>query len=244
VLDTLLYNRSIQLLAKKHKIKLSKKEKKAILSEIQSMKDYDPDYKAGMEESYLTDYSLYYLQYFTDLWGKTYDYVTSYESGLIKYDDATVRADIPENFRRIRYVMIEYDGTNKAEKKEKAESILEKAQNGEDFVSLIKDYCDDPTMVSDAKDGSYYTVGQFLESVEKEIEKLSENQISGVIELSMGFFIFQRLPLEDEYIEANFSDFVDMYTARVFNEMLSELEETIKIKTSDIWDDLKITDIK
>jgi hypothetical protein len=60
----------------------------------------------------------------------------------------------------------------------------------------------------------------------------------------MGFFIFQRLPLEDEYIEANFSDFVDMYTARVFNEMLSELEETIKIKTSDIWDDLKITDIK
>ena len=244
VLETLVHNRAIQLLAKKHKIKLSDSDKKSVLSYIESMKEYDPNYKEGMEEAFMSDYCLYYLQTFTTLWGKVYDYVTSPESGLVKNDDARVWADIPVNFRRIRYVMIEFDGENKEEKRAVAEAVLEKAQNGDDFVSLIKQYCDEPEMVSGAEEGTYYTIGQFLPEVEDQIEKLSEGQISGIVELPIGFFIFQRLPLDNDYIEDNFADFVEMYTARAFNEMVASIEETIKIKTSKIWDELSITDVK
>ena len=244
VLETLVHNRAIQQLAKKHKIKLSKDEKASILADIEALKDADEDYKNGMKEAFLTEYSLYYINTFTTLWGKIYDHVTSPESGLIKSDDKTVKADIPINFRRIRYVLIEFTPENKDEKREAIEEVLGKAQDGVDFVHLIEEYCDDPDMVSYAEEGSYFTRGQFVSEAEVEIEKLKENEMSGVLELSAGFFIIQRLPLEDEYIEDNFSDFINMYTARIFNEMVAELEGKMKIKTSDFWDNLSIGDVK
>lgn len=243
VLDTLVRNRAIQLLAKKHKIKLTKDEKKQILDYVNEMKS-DPSYKEGLKSAYLTDYSFHYIQSFTQLWGKAYDRIISAESGIIKSDDERVKADIDINFRRIRFILIEYTAENKDEKLEKANEILEKAQNGDDFVDLVKTYCDNPDMVSVAEEGTYYTIGQIIESVEKEVEKLEENEISGVLELREGYFIIQRLPIEDEYVTNNFNDFVEMYVARIFNEMVIELEKTVTIKTSKLWDDLKITDIK
>lgn len=244
VLETLVHNRAIQQLAKKHKIKLSKDEKNSILADIEALKDADEDYKNGMKEAFLTEYSLYYINSFTTLWGKIYDHVTSPESGLIKSDDKTIKADIPINFRRIRYVLIEFTPENKDEKREAIEEVLEKAQDGVDFVYLIEEYCDDPDMVSYAEEGSYFTRGQFVSEAEDEIEKLKENEMSGVLELSAGFFIIQRLPLDNEYIEENFSDFVNMYTARIFNEMVAKLEKNMKIKTSELWDNLSINDVK
>ncbi len=243
VLDTLVRNRAIQLLSKKYKVKLTRNEKKEVLEYLEGIKS-DPTYKESLKSAFLTEYALHYVQTFTKLWGKTYDRITSYESGIIKSDDERVKADIDINFRRIRFVLIEYTSKNKAEKLEKANEVLEKAQNGEDFVELVKTYCDDSDMVGIAKDGRYYTIGQIIESVENEVEKLDENEISGVIELNEGYFIIQRLPLEEEYVNKHFGEFVEMYVARVFNEMVTELEKTVTVKTSKLWDNLKITDVK
>ena len=244
VLDTITHNRAIELLAKKYNVKLTKADKKNILAYLDDMKASMSDSKESLESNYLTDYTLYYVQSFTELWAKAYDKITSSESGIIKSGDTEVLADIDVNFRRIRYIMIEYDSENKDEKLALAEETLAKAQNGEDFVELVKEYGDDTTMSNAAEDGRYYTIGQLISNIEEEVEKLNENEISGIVEVYQSYIILQRLPLEDEYVEENFSDFIEMYVARVFNEMVAEIKETITVKTSQIWDNLKITDVK
>lgn len=244
VLETLIHNRAIELLAKEHGIKLSKSDKKEIKNSIKAMKEADPSYKESMKKVYMSEYTLNYLQTFTVLWGKAYDEITSDESGIIKSDDKTVMADIPINSRCIRYIMVNFTSENKEDKLAEINEALSKAQAGEDFASLVKEYCDDNNMITVRKDGYYYTKGQILEEIENEAEKLEIGQISNVLTLDNSYFIIERCTLNDEYIEENFSDFVTQYKARVFNEMVSELEKSMEKEYSDIWKNLKIEDVK
>jgi hypothetical protein len=158
-LNTIVHNRAIEMLGAKYKISLTESEKKAVNEALSDLKKDKKSWEAAKKENFMTDYAFVYLQRFSVLWGKTYDHVTSPESGIIKSDDETVFEDIPLNFRNIRYVYIEYDETNKAAKKATAEEILSKANSGESFIELIKKYGEDATMDNFIDVGYYYTVG-------------------------------------------------------------------------------------
>lgn len=243
VLDTLVNNRAIALLASEQKLALTKEEKKEIADYLKALKKTD-GYSEGLSSSFMTEYSLHYIQSFTELWRKVYDHYVSDESGLIESSDATVLADVPVNFRRIRYVMLSFTDANRDETRERAEDIKESADLGGDFATLVKDYCDDPSMSESAEEGYYYTVGQLIPEMEKAVEKLSASQISEVIEISGAFFIVQRLEIDMEYVKANLEDFVTMYKARVFNELLAEKKKTVKVETTELWDSLELSDVK
>ena len=243
VLDTLVNNRAIQLLAEKQKISLSKDEKNAIADYLKELKKTE-GYDEGLKSSFMSEYSLYYIQTFTELWGKVYDEYVSDTSGLIESSDATVISDVPVNFRRIRYVMLSFTDANRDETKDRAEDIRDTAILGGDFATLVKDYCDSSAMVSAAEEGYYYTVGQLIPEIEAVVEKLSENSISEVVEISGAFFVVQRLPIDMEYVKANLDDFVTMYKARIFNEIIAETKKSVKIETSELWDNLKLSDVK
>lgn len=244
VLETIVHNRAIQLLADKHGIKLTDDEKQEIADYVKSMKKSDEGFESEMESAYLTEYSFYYIQTFTELWGKAYDHITSDVSGIIKSDDATVRADIPKKFRRVRYIMLEIDEDNKEQSRQNIDYILSKAKAGESFTELVKNYCEDSNMVSSASDGYYYTVGQLQPEFEAAVDAIEIGEISEVVETSGYYFIIQRLDIDNAYVENNFSDFITMYKARVFNEMVAELEKTVTVKTSELWDNIKLNDIK
>lgn len=243
-LDTIVHNRAIEMLGAKYKISLTESEKKAVNEALSDLKKDKKSWEAAKKENFMTDYAFVYLQRFSVLWGKTYDHVTSPESGIIKSDDETVFEDIPLNFRNIRYVYIEYDETNKAAKKATAEEILSKANSGESFIELIKKYGEDATMDNFIDVGYYYTVGSINQTVEAEVEKLDFGGISPIIDVKDGFFIVQRAEIDLDYADKNIEIFVDYYVARKFNELVSEIEKSMKMEFSDFWNDLTLDDIK
>jgi hypothetical protein len=243
-LSMIVHNRAIEMLAEKYKLTLTEAEKKAVAKLLNETKKDKEGWKEAKEDYYFTEYSFSYLQRFSILWGKTYDHVTSPTSGIIKSDDETVLADIPINFRNIRYVYIEYDETNKAQKQALAEEILAKANGGEDFVKLIKDYGEDTTMANFINIGYYYTVGSINSAVEMEAEKLAVNGVSPIIDVKDGFFIVQRIDIDMEYAKKNVSVFLEYYLGRRFNEMVADIESEMTTELSDFWNNLKLDDIK
>ncbi len=243
-LNTITHNRAIAMLGEKYKISLTDKEKNAVDGLLQDLKKDKEGWAEAKKENFITDYSFAYLQRFSILWGKIYDYVISPESGIIKSDDETVLADIPVNFRNIRYVYIEYDETNKAAKTALAEEVLSKANAGESFIQLIKTYGEDTTMANYIDIGYYYTVGSINPTVETEAEKLDYGEISPIIDVKDGFFIVQRAEIDLEYADENIEIFVEYYLGRRFNEMVAEIEKNMKMEFSDFWNGLKLDDIK
>lgn len=243
-LDTIARNRAIELLGKQYKIKLTAKEKNAVNDLLEDLRDDKKNWEEAKKENYLSDYAFAYIQRFSVLWGKTYDYVTSSESGIIKSDDETVLEDIPENFRNIKYVYIKYDSTNKDAKKAIADEVLNKANAGESFVQLIKDYGEDSTMMNYIDLGYYYTLGMIDERVENAVEELEIGEISPIIDVKTGFFIVKREKIDLDYANKNIATFVDYYIARRFNELVNEIQKDMKIELSDFWNNLKLDDIK
>lgn len=243
-LTTIAHNRAIAMLGEKYKLSLTDKEKNAVAELLRDTKKDKESWKEAKEYYYLSEYSFSYLQRFSILWEKTYDHVTSPESGVIKSDDKTVLSDIPVNFRNIRYVYIEYDEKNKAAKTALAEEVLAKANAGESFIDLIKTYGEDTTMANNINVGYYYTVGSINPAVEMEAEKLEIGGISPIIDVKDGFFIVQRIDIDLQYAEKNIDVFVDYYLGRKFNEMVAEIQENMKMEFTDFWNNLKIDDIK
>ncbi len=242
-LDTIAHNRAIEMLAERYKITLTDEEKNSVGDLLSDLKKDKNGWEEAKKESFLTDHAFAYLQRFSVLWGKIYDHVTAPESGIIKSDDETVFEDIPVNFRNIRYVYIEYDETNKAQKKALAEQVLEKANGGESFIQLIKDYGEDTTMANFIDIGYYYTVGSIDPTVEAAAEKLDFGEISPIIDVKTGFFIVQRYVIDLEYADKNIAIFVDYYLGRKFNEMVAEIEKSMEIELSDFWNNLRLDDI-
>lgn len=244
VIETIAHNRAIAMLAKKHGVSLSKKDKQIINSELEGLKDDKKSWNAIKEANYMSDYSYVYVQRFTRLWSKAYEYLTDMTNGIIKSDDQTVLDDVPKNFRRIRYVFIEYDSKNKEEKKALAQSVYDRALSGEDFAALIESYGEDPTMEALLDEGYYYTVTSITEEVENAVNKLEIGEISPVTETAFGFFVVQRLDIDMEYVEENLSSFTKQYVGRIFNEMVLSIKSVMKIEYSDFWENLKISDFK
>lgn len=238
ILTVLRRNGAILSLAKEHKISLTGEEKKEIRALIDAAKKElgREEYQASLEESFLTEYMLIYVQELTAIWDKLYTYVTSEQSGLIEADDATIEADIPKSFRRIRYVFIEKDGEDDEEAKRTAEDVLAKALAGDDFDQLIEDYGEDETMEAVLDDGYYYTLSSIHEEMEKAVEALAENEIrTELLELPFGYFIVERLPLDEGYINENFEDFRTEYCARIFNNMLNDRALSLDVEYTDLF---------
>lgn len=243
VMEALLHYRAIQRLAAEYDVRLSNEQKQAIKDSIAQTKadlGGEEAYRQSLADSYMTEYTLLYVQELTQLWSLLYDYMTEEESGIIESGDAILDADIPQNFRRIRYVYIEKDSENPAVSRAAADTVYEKAAAGEDFDTLIEEYGEDPDMDRLLTDGYYYTLGAIDENVQKAVETLKENEIAPVIEVSYGYYVVQRLALEDAYIQKNYESFRVQYRARIFNEMLAAEAEKINISYQDLYDELTI----
>ena len=247
VMENLLHYVAIRRLADDYDIALTKEQKQSIEDTLAQAKAYYSDeesYLESMEEAFMTEYAAYYMQEQTLLWQLLYDHVTGELNGIIKADDETVYADIPLNFRRIRYVFIEKKADNAAEAAETAETVLAAANSGSDFDALIREYGDDPDMLRLISDGYYYTLGAIDEDVQKAVEGIAEGEIAPLVEVSYGYYVVQRLPLKNEYVEKNFENFRTQYRARIFSEMLKAEAAAMEKKTTELFEELTVKTMK
>ncbi len=247
VMEKLLHYVAIRNLAEEYGIALTKEQKQSVKDTLEQTKAYYSDeesYLASMEDAFLTEYTAYYMQEQTLLWQLLYDHVTGEENGIIPASDEILYADIPLNFRRIRYVFIEKTPKNAAEAAQKAESVLAAAKAGEDFDTLIRNHGQDPDMLRLIENGIYYTLGAVDEDVEKAVETLAEGEIAPLVEVSYGYYVVQRLSLNDDYIEKNFENLRAQYRARIFNEMLKTEAASAEKNTTELFAELNVKNMK
>lgn len=157
----------------------------------------------------------------------------------IRADDATVLEDIPKNFIRASQILILHEtGDDLVRNYELACSLAERAQNGEDFEALVREYNEDTYM--DPHDGYYFTRGERLEEFEKAAWALEEGQVSDVVTSDLGYHVICRLPMEETYIKAHMEDLIRAYRARVFNERIADIAASFEIKYYDRFYELNL----
>jgi len=246
VMEILLKNRAIQLMAEEYGIELTKEQSEEVEKTIANLREQhgsDKAFRESLASAHMTEYTLYYIQSFTQIWNDVYDYVMNDVNGIIRASDSDIEADVAVNFRRIRYVYLEKSKTNPEKTAALAESIYQEAIGGADFDELIREHGEDQTMDGVLEYGYYFTKGQIDPQVEALTDTLKDNEIAPVMDASHGYFIIQRLPIESPYLEKHFEDIRVMYKARIFNEMVSAMAETIEIDYKALYHELNIATV-
>lgn len=108
---------------------------------------------------------------------------------------------------------------NKDEKnklKEKAQSILDKIKNNEDFTTLAKEYSDDKKSGKDGGDLGYFAKSDKNIEFTKEVFKLNTNQVSNLIETPYGYHIVKVT--DKKTVTKSLEDSKDDIKARILNE--------------------------
>lgn len=155
----------------------------------------------------------------------------------IPSDDEIVEDDFNKNFVRATHILITKNNGNTDEvNRNHAEELSNRIKNGEDFDELQKKYGEDIGI--DYKNGYYMTHGLYNETFENTAYSLDVNEISGVVESSVGFHIIKRLPLDINYLYNNYEDIRYIYKNRVVNERLDAIAETLSVEYTDVYNEM------
>ena len=115
-----------------------------------------------------------------------------------------MREYFKENYRRVKYVLIstidsqtgdEVSDDKKEEAKKTAEEVLEKAQNGEDFDTLISDYS--PNTANDSDENGYiFTDNETGVEFEEGVDSIKADEFT-LVQSDSGYYVIKRLPLDE-----------------------------------------------
>ena len=195
-------NQLIVEVAKAMDIKLDSDTQSKLKDYQKSIKDsYDCEggYKKFLKDNNLTDDyidTLASVSYYTDALKKQTETPTFTEDELREY--------FKEHYRRVKYVLIstidsqtgdEVSDDKKEEAKKTAEEVLEKAQNGEDFDTLISDYS--PNTANDSDENGYiFTDNETGIEFEEGVDSIKADEFT-LVQSDSGYYVIKRLPLDE-----------------------------------------------
>lgn len=161
---------------------------------------------------------------------------TDMESNPSKYypEDTSVLNDyIAEGKGSAKHILIKNDDGSSAgttedgqeaapaeDKRAKAEEILGRINNGEDFDALMNEFNED---TGETEAGYTFTAGEMAAPFEKAAFALKIGEVSDIVESQYGYHIIKRIP--GRY------------------ELEGYLKEKAKIKTTSVFDKLSVSDI-
>lgn len=123
--------------------------------------------------------------------------------------------------------------------KKLAEEVLAKAENGDDFESLVKEYGWDPGM--EQTPGGYYVSEStnFVKEFKTASFELKENEVSGLVESeNYGWFIIKRLPVDMDYVEENIDAMINEYDSPTIDKIFNKAIDDLKIEYHEYYDKL------
>lgn len=119
------------------------------------------------------------------------------------YDENQAQMKRPER-AHLRHILIKAEPTaSEADKKaarDKAEGLLARIKQGEDFAKLATENTDDTGTKESGGDLSWIMKGQTVEPFEKAAFALKPNEVSGVVETEFGYHIIQNLEQQPESV--------------------------------------------
>lgn len=95
-----------------------------------------------------------------------------------------------------KHILILKENGNNAPALEKAQSILNRINSGEDFDALMIEYSQDPDLEK-YQDGYTFTRGQMVPEFEQVAFALKEGQVSDIVETDSGYHIIKRVHLAE-----------------------------------------------
>ena len=227
-------------LAKKYKIKLTSQDKKDINDTVAYYIEENggaAGYRQWLSTEGLTgrlfreQYTLiyYYDEYLREV------LLTGIDD-LIKVDDKTVSADVHENFYHYTWIFIPFgELDNYQVNAKKIEDAFKALENGEDFYEVAERYSE---WTGNEKVGIYATEGEKLYVIENTVMNLQEGEYSRVLALDEGHAILMRLPMDTDYINNHFDDFVYQSATRRYNELLDKMALEMDVQYTDYYDTL------
>lgn len=127
----------------------------------------------------------------------------------------------------------EVSADQKKKNKEKAEEILKKAQSGEDFAELAKNYSQDSS-AENGGDLDFFGKGQMVEPFEKAAFSLKVGEVSkDVIESQFGYHIIKKTDEKQEDFDTIKSDLITKLSYEKQNNVVDNLVEKYNVDVKD-----------
>ncbi len=136
------------------------------------------------------------------------------EADVRKAYDEAAQTDQTASVRHILFMTQGKTDAEKAEIRTKAEGVLAKAQAGEDFVELVKQYTEDPGSKDNGGLYENFPRGQMVKPFEDASFSLPVGGLSGLVETSFGYHIIKVVERKKE--------------SRTFEEARAEIESRLQ----------------
>ncbi len=225
-----------EVMADNLSITVSDDDKKALDNYIAQViakidKEENTSYAAELESANMTDAMFRALQDNSLIQSQIY--VNKYQGTAT---DEQILDYVHENYVRVKHILIktvDLDDEQKAEARSRADNVLERAKNGENFEDLVKEYSEDGM---DPDTGYYFTTGQMVQEFEDKSFDLAEGEISDIVESKYGYHIIKKYAMDDDYIlsdETLRSAAEDSICEEVFRTALSEVADTLEVVYAD-----------
>lgn len=202
------FNGAVILTAEKMGLDISDSVFYSELADVyeQIMAQYGENTKEIIENfTHQTTYFYFLNQYYNLLYRELYNRMLEEPDFEKAVRESTLKVMESENtpYVRAKHILVAFEENateeEKAKKKALADELYARAAKGEDFDKLIKEYGEDPGMVS-YPGGYYFTYGEMVGPFEQASFGLKTGEISQPVETSFGYHIIQRLELDDDAI--------------------------------------------
>ena len=210
--DLIEQNYLVNEIAEKMGVTLSDEEQKNIRSAVASFKSQMGGKKAG--DKILKDYGIDDSVLETVLSTSTYSQKISDKIEIEEATDDEMKQYFEDEYLRAKHILVstqdqttgeELDDAKQAEAESKANEILERAKNGEDFDALIEEFNEDPGMSSNP-DGYFFTDGEMVSEFENAVKSVQPGEIT-ICKSDFGYHIIKRLPIDKA--DADFEKFFE-----------------------------------
>ncbi len=264
--------RALEKMAKEKGVSLTSEQKKELKETKKSNMEYTGAYSdslkrwiaytvKGKEDPWST--YLNKMGYTEELFDKDCE-ILKLEEGIIDqyYDNGDITERFHDTYLHAKSILISdcdedgelLTGSDKKKAKSKAQDILKKIQDGENFDDLWEEYNDD-TAQSDT--GYYFTEGAMVEDYEEAVKDLKENEITEdlVYYEGYGWFIIQRLPLDEDAItdpkcymensgeEGDDSSIKTAIGEELIDEELQDYIDALEVETTEEYDKITMQNV-
>lgn len=237
----------VRLKCEKYGLTLSKAATKKLKSDKAALIDSlggKAAYVDYLRESCLTDRAYDKFQQGAVYYQMLYDYIAK----KTDYTDEALRQYFADSFLTLKYIRfptVDESGAPLSDSalaavRTEAESVLARAQSGEDFDTLVQTY-------GGAANGSTGMIVSKLEAIGIDYLEnaflLDPNTVDGLYECSDGLYILERLPLDATYYEEN-QDYIRQSALDLaFSQKLDEWKKDAKVSVSDVVDDITLNNV-
>ncbi len=185
--------------------------------------------------------------YMSELSNKIYTYYSDPANGNTLSNEE-LKAIAEESYVMVKHVLVDdtslegavdADGNAFESLEDLANSITERARDGENFDLLIEEYNIDPGMESNPE-GYFFTYDVMVPEFEEESFEMEVGDISDPVQTDYGYHIIQKIEITDQVLEENLETLSGEHTVNLLEESITQYVEELNVVYTSQYDNITI----